>query len=161
MNRYTRGALQGFAAILLSVGLIAVLSPDTGAQIKNPSGPSTGSPVVGTLVASNPTAGTACTSYNVFDVNATTGDFTPCANGLWGGSTLHTGVTTNTDLAGSVTLSSGAGSYTFKGTYASAPFCVATDSTAAAATKASTTTTTLTLAGTTTDVLRYICVVTK
>lgn len=161
MNKYLRGGLSGFAAILLSIGLVAMLSPDGGAQIKNPSGPSTGSPVVGTLVSSNPTAAAACTSYNVFAVNATTGDFTPCANGVWGGSTLHTGLTTNTDLAGSVTLVAGAGTYTFKGTYTSAPFCVATDSTAAAATKASTSTTTLTLAGTTTDVLRYVCVVTK
>jgi hypothetical protein len=60
--------------------------------------------------------------------------------------------------AGTVTLSSGAGTFTFPTAYTSAPVCVATDTTAAAAVKASATTTTLTLAGTGTDAIAFVCV---
>jgi hypothetical protein len=162
MNRLTRRALSGLAILaVLLAGFAAFDAANLGAQVATPPLPSTGSPVVGTLVSTDPVQAAACSSYNTFAYNYTNGNITPCVNGVNGVPSLHSGVTTNTDLAGSVTLSGGAGSYTFKGTYASAPFCIAGDSTAAAATKASATTTTLTLAGTTTDVLKYICVVTK
>lgn len=157
----TLRSLAAYAAVLfaLAAGFVAFDHSNLGAQVATPSLPSTGSPVVGTLVSTDPTAGAACTSYNTFAYNYANGNITPCVNGVNGALSVRTGVTTNTDLAGSVTLSGGAGSYTFTGTYAVAPICVATDATAAAATKASATTTTLTLAGTTTDVLKYVCVV--
>ena len=72
-------------------------------------------------------------------------------------SAIGNGATGNTDLRGHITLVSGAGTYTFQKSYAVAPTCVATDSTTAAAVKVFSTTTTLTLSGTGTDVLNYIC----
>jgi hypothetical protein len=67
------------------------------------------------------------------------------------------GTTSNSDIAGQITLSGGSATYTFGKSYASAPICVATDTTATAAVKVTTTTTTLTLAGTGSDVVNYIC----
>ena len=90
--------------------------------------------------------GHCLSSYNVFDVNADW-RFLLRQRPLGWIDFAHERHY-NTDLAGSVTLSAGAGSYAaLKGTYASAPFCVATDSTAAAATRRHFTATTLTLAG--------------
>jgi hypothetical protein len=71
---------------------------------------------------------------------------------------IATGTTSNTDLAGILTLSGGTATYTFTATYVSPPFCVANDTTATNAVKASATTTVLTLTGTSADVVNYICV---
>ena len=62
------------------------------------------------------------------------------------------------DLAGTVTLSSGAGSKSFTGTWSSAPVCNCTDTTSAAAVKCSTTATTLSITGTGSHVIAYQCV---
>jgi hypothetical protein len=70
---------------------------------------------------------------------------------------VKTGVAANTDAAGTGTLTSGTFSYTFTGTYTSAPLCVASDTSAIAATRVQTTTTTLTVTGTATDVINYSC----
>lgn len=69
-----------------------------------------------------------------------------------------TGVTGNNDLAGSITLASGSGSYSFTTTHATSPICIAGDQSATNAVQASATTITLTLTGTGTDVVSYICV---
>lgn len=87
------------------------------------------------------------------------GAITPTSVSVSGsGIPIATGVSSNTDLAGQITLSSGTGTYTFTATYAMAPICIATDTTAAAAVKSSATTTLLTLTGTGTDVINYICI---
>jgi hypothetical protein len=64
----------------------------------------------------------------------------------------------NTDMAGQVTLSSGTASYSFANGYTIAPICVATDTTAKNATQVTVTSTTLTIAGTSADVINYLCV---
>jgi hypothetical protein len=74
-----------------------------------------------------------------------------------GGSTVRSGSASNTDLDGKLTLSSGTASYTFTGTYTSAPICTANDTTALNPVQVSATATTLTLTGTGTDVINYIC----
>jgi hypothetical protein len=71
---------------------------------------------------------------------------------------VATGTTSNTDLAGFLTLSGGTQTYTFSATYATAPVCTATDTTAANVVKASASTTVLTITGTGTDVVSYICI---
>jgi hypothetical protein len=71
---------------------------------------------------------------------------------------VATGVSANTDFAGQLTLASGSVSYGFTGTYTSAPICTANDTTAVNAVKVSATTTALTLTGTGSDVINYICV---
>jgi hypothetical protein len=71
---------------------------------------------------------------------------------------IATGTTSNTDLAGFLTLSGGTQTYTFTATYATAPVCTATDTTATNAVKASASTTVLTITGTGTDVIAYICI---
>jgi lysophospholipase L1-like esterase len=75
-----------------------------------------------------------------------------------GSSQLATTSTGNSDTAGQITLASGTGSYTFANTHAGTPYCTASDTTSANAVKVAATATTLTLTGTTTDVLSYICV---
>lgn len=137
---------------------IAALTLGAIAQVQTPSGPSTNSPVMGLLVSTNPTVGATCPSYNLFNVNATTADISLCVNGAWAAPRLRTGTASNTDSAGQITLSSGAGSYSFSGTYTSAPICTATDATGANAVKAAVTTTTLSLTGTSSDVINYVCV---
>ena len=66
----------------------------------------------------------------------------------------------NPDVAGICTLGTNC-TITFTHTYAATPSCVATDTTAAAATKAVTSggppVTTLTITGTSTDVIAYMC----
>jgi hypothetical protein len=71
---------------------------------------------------------------------------------------IRSGLSTNTDLAGQLTLVAGTKSYSFANGYGTAPICVATDTTAANAVKVTTTTTTLTITGTSTDVISYICI---
>lgn len=70
---------------------------------------------------------------------------------------IRSGNSGNTDLAGQITLAAGSGSFTFTGTYSSAPICTASDTTAANPVKVATTTTALTLTGTSTDVVNYVC----
>lgn len=71
---------------------------------------------------------------------------------------VATGTTSNTDLAGQITLSSGAGTYTLSAAYISAPIVVCSDTTTAAAVKCVATTTTVTFAGTGSDVINYIII---
>lgn len=59
--------------------------------------------------------------------------------------------------AGTVTLAAGAGSHTFTTGYLAAPVCTASDQTAANPVKVTSSTTAVTLAGTTTDVVTWIC----
>lgn len=56
-----------------------------------------------------------------------------------------------------ITLASGAGSHTFATPYSTAPVCTANDTTAADAVKVSSSTTAITLAGTGTDVIAWVC----
>lgn len=70
---------------------------------------------------------------------------------------IRTGTASNTDLDGQLTLSGGTASYTFTGTYTSAPICIATNTSAATALQVTVTTTTLTVTGSGTDVVNYIC----
>jgi len=84
---------------------------------------------------------------------------TPDVNVLYA-SSIASGVTGNTDLAGTLTLSGGTVSQNFIDTnYAVAPICTATDTSTAAAVKVAATATQLTLTGTGTDVINYTCVV--
>ena len=62
------------------------------------------------------------------------------------------------NLAGTVNLSGGSGSVTFNPAYLSAPACVASDGTGKNPVQVSTTSTTLTLAGTGTDTISYVCI---
>lgn len=96
----------------------------------------------------------------MFFYNYLTGDFTGCVSGfnLAVPQRLRTGLTANSDMAGTITLASGTGTYTFTQTYATAPTCIGTDTTAANAVKLAATTTVLTFTGTTTDVINYVCV---
>ena len=71
---------------------------------------------------------------------------------------LATGSPLNTDVAGSLTLSIGYATYTFKGTYATPPICTASDTTQLSPVKPTATTTTLTLQGNKEDQVSYICI---
>src|SRR5262249_36754550 len=71
---------------------------------------------------------------------------------------LRTGTALNSDAAGQIVLSGGIGSYTFSGIYVTPPVCTATDTSAKSALKVSTTNTGLTLTGTGSDTINYICV---
>lgn len=64
---------------------------------------------------------------------------------------------TNNDMVFTVTLAAGTATKTLSQTYAAAPQCQATDTTAAAATKTAPTVSTVVLTGTTTDVLAVHC----
>jgi hypothetical protein len=81
---------------------------------------------------------------------------------IGGGSTkgIATKTSSNTDLAGELTNSSGTSTYAFTGTYASHPICTASDVTSIAAVKVTytgTTSVTFTTAGAS-DVLEYQCI---
>jgi len=88
--------------------------------------------------------------------NATAASVTTSGTGCL----ICTGTTSNTDLVGQLTLSTGTASYSFTASpgYVSAPRCVATDSTAANPVQVTTTTSTLTINGTGSDVITYICI---
>lgn len=101
-----------------------------------------------------PTTGIVVASINTAHANTWTGKQTFTGTGI----PIATGTTSNTDLAGFITLSGGTGTYTFTATYASAPVCVATDTTAVAAVQATSTTTVLTINGTGTDIVAYHCI---
>jgi hypothetical protein len=77
----------------------------------------------------------------------------------WNGSVLVSvaNIGANGISAGTVTLASGAGSHTFTTAYGTAPICTASDQTSAAAVKVTSSTTAVTLAGTGTDVIAWIC----
>jgi len=73
--------------------------------------------------------------------------------------TVRSGQSGNTDIAGRVTLSTGAGSYSLTQTYASAPNCLCADvTTPANACAVSESTSALTFTGTGSDVVKYVCV---
>jgi hypothetical protein len=71
---------------------------------------------------------------------------------------LRSGTSSNTDLAGQLTLCSGSASYRFSGEYTSAPICTCTDTTTAAACTIAASTTMLTITGRGSDVVNYVCV---
>lgn len=82
---------------------------------------------------------------------ATYGQFIPKLN-------IITSVTTNTDLAGILTLSGGTATYTFIGTYVTSPVCLADSTTSNRAFVSATSTTTFTVTGTGTDTVNYHCI---
>jgi hypothetical protein len=102
----------------------------------------------------SPTSGAVVVSVNTAHANTWTGTQTFTGSGI----PIATKTTSNTDLAGFLTLSGGTQTYTFTATYATAPVCIAIDTTAANAAKASASTTVLTITGTSTDVIAYICI---
>ena len=69
-----------------------------------------------------------------------------------------TTTTANSDLAGTLTLSGGVATYTFITTWTHSPVCTASDVTAVAAVQVSATTGVLTIHGTGTDQVNYICI---
>jgi hypothetical protein len=71
---------------------------------------------------------------------------------------LRTATAVNTDAAGQIVLSGGSGSYTFSGSYTIPPICTANDTSARSAVMVSTTNTSLTVTGTGSDTINYICV---
>lgn len=75
-----------------------------------------------------------------------------------GNPSIQTQTTSNTDLAGTGTMTGGTFTYSFLGTWASAPICTASDTAAANAIRVQTSTTTLTVTGTSGDTVDYICV---
>lgn len=110
-----------------------------------------GIPLVNTL------GSTVATIGNDGSYTTTAGTITAPSFSFSGTPNFKTGTASNTDVAGQLTLSAGTASYTFAGTYTSAPICTATDTTAANAVKVGVTTGALTLTGTTTDVIDYVC----
>ena len=97
---------------------------------------------------------------NLFHVdasgNATAASVTTSGTGC----PICTGTTSNTDLTGQLTLSTGTASYSFTASpgYVSAPRCVATDTTALNPVQVTVSTSTLTITGTGSDVINYICI---
>lgn len=71
---------------------------------------------------------------------------------------IYTGSTSSTNLAGNVTLSAGSGTFTFNPIFTVTPICVATDTIALNPVKVSASVTTLTITGTGTDVINWICI---
>lgn len=71
---------------------------------------------------------------------------------------LRTATTLNSDAAGQIVLSGGNGNYTFSGTYATPPICTASDTSAKSAVRVTTTTTGLSVIGTGSDTINYICI---
>lgn len=63
----------------------------------------------------------------------------------------------NSDLSGFLHLSAGTATYTFAATYATNPICVATDTSALNPVKATASTTVLTITGTASDTVDYVC----
>ncbi len=77
------------------------------------------------------------------------------------GTQLSTNTASNTDMAGLIALSGanpGVATFTFAKTYTTAPVCVASSATAAHAVWASASTTVLSLSGTTSESVNYVCV---
>jgi len=70
---------------------------------------------------------------------------------------ISSNTASNSDLNGTLTLAAGTQTYNFTGTYVSAPICTASDTTALNVVRVQTTTTVLTVTGTGTDVVYYIC----
>lgn len=71
---------------------------------------------------------------------------------------LATQTASNTDLAGTGTMTAGTFTYSFVKSWATAPICVATDTAAANAVRVQTSTSTLTVTGTSGDTMNYLCV---
>jgi hypothetical protein len=73
-------------------------------------------------------------------------------------STVSTGLSSNTDLAGQLRMSNGTASYHFQKSYSTPPICTASDTTSIASVKVTVTQTALTLATTgLSDVVDYAC----
>jgi hypothetical protein len=72
-------------------------------------------------------------------------------------SAIGNGASGNTDLRGHLTLALGTATFTFTKTYTVAPTCVATDTTAIATVQTVSTATALTVNGTGSDVVNYVC----
>jgi hypothetical protein len=70
---------------------------------------------------------------------------------------LRTATALNSDAAGQIVLSGGSGSYPFSGIYVTPPVCTASDTSAKNAVMVSTTNTGLTVTGTGSDTINYIC----
>jgi len=164
-NRAQRQAVRSLfsSAAIVAAALLASLSTAS-AQVITPPNAATNSPIsiVIQSTASMPALGATCNTYNLQSYNWQTGERRGCINGTIQPLNSPQGVTksgtaSNSDANGQVTLAAGSGSYSFTGTYSSAPICVAVDTTAANAVKVATTTSALTLTGTSTDVINYIC----
>lgn len=110
-------------------------------------------PAPGFSIGATPDALLCQPAQNVFSFGSTKNG----ADGMILASAIGSGTSTNTDLRGHLTLSSGTATYTFVKSYTIAPTCVASDTTTTAAVKVSATITTLTLTGTGSDTLNYIC----
>ena len=71
---------------------------------------------------------------------------------------VKSGTSSNTDITGRISLSSGAATYTLAGTYASAPDCHADDvTTPGFGVSVSESTTTITFTGAGSDIIKYSC----
>lgn len=118
-------------------------------------------------ISANPPTNTKV-GFNTFRSNTTDCAFSnatlttgECDGALYAagtGSQLLTGTTSNTDVAGQLTLSSGTASYSFSGTYATAPICTAVDTTGTNSVSISVSTSALTITGTGTDTVNYLCI---
>ena len=84
-----------------------------------------------------------------------------CVNNTGALTSIATGTTSNTDLAGSITTAAGTATYTFSNTNASAPICTVantTDSTTGYQVTTTTTTLTVTHGGSVAHTFYYICI---
>ena len=145
-----------------------------GAEVWTPSPLTIGS-LTPVAVTTFPTAGSTC--YNaiypnlpesfLYYISAASGAqqvqrWTCNGNGgVWQNDSIPTSIriatASSTDTASQLTMAGGTISYTFTGTYTSAPICTAADATAIAAVRGTTTATTLTIHGTGSDVVHYGC----
>jgi len=114
---------------------------------------------IGTLGSGQAVGAATAGSFFIYDQGAATMRFSIDINGKTyiHGASINTGTASNTDLAGTLTLVGGTITRTFSKSYTSAPICVATDTTATNAVQTSVTTTVLTINGTSTDAVSYIC----
>ncbi len=135
------------SALLYSDGKAALAATNTSTSAVNFAGVNgsvSGSPVVYTAGGSDPNISVAISPKGSGAIILSAG-------------VVRSGASSS-DLAGQLTLSGGMATYSFTGTYANAPICVANDTTAANAVKVSVNTTTLTVTGTGTDGVDYICI---
>lgn len=134
---------------------ISYLPPPVAAYLPNGSGGA--NPVSGASGTALTYVPSEVALYCSTDGSGTAGTWAPCNLGATP-SSVKTGTASNTDTAGQLTLVAGTATYPFTGTYTVPPICTASDTSAQSSYRVSTTTTTLTLNGTGSDVLNYICV---